>query len=107
MDQVPQRGFKASFRSQTVMQMLKRPANALFIFVLLGLLAGALIGYATIPVEKAAFRLGPIDIETQGKKPAVGDDLTNSQTQHVLTIVLIGGLFGLGCGFAMQRVTRT
>jgi hypothetical protein len=85
------------------MQILNRQANALIVFVFIGLLAGALVGYATIPVERAAIRLGPIDIETQGKKPAVGDELTNSQTQHVLTIVLIGGLVGFGCGFAVQR----
>jgi hypothetical protein len=30
--------------------------------------------------------------------------LTNAQTQHVLTIVLIGGLIGLGCGFAARRM---
>jgi len=87
-----------------IMQILKR--QALIVFVLVGLLAGALVGYATIPVERSAIRLGPINIETQGKKPSAGDDLTNSQAQHVLTIVLIGGLIGLGCGFAVQRRTR-
>jgi hypothetical protein len=88
-----------------VMQILLR--QALFVFILIGLLAGALVGYATIPVEKAAIRLGPINIETQGKKPSAGDELTNSQTQHILMITLIGGLIGLGCGFALQRQTKT
>jgi hypothetical protein len=87
-----------------IMQIFNRSLNAPIVFVLIGLLAGALVGYATIPVERSAFRLGPIDIETQGKKPAVGDELTNAQTQHVLTIVLIGGLIGLGCGFAARRM---
>lgn len=82
------------------MQILRQQT---LIFLVVGLLAGALVGYATIPVERAGIRLGPIDIETQGKKPSVGDQLTDSQTQHVLTIVLIGGLIGLGCGLAMQR----
>jgi uncharacterized membrane protein (Fun14 family) len=89
-----------------IMQILKLQMNALIVFVLVGLLAGALVGYATIPVERSAIRLGPIDIEAQGRKPAVGDELTNSQTQHVLTIALIGGLIGFGCGFAVQRRTR-
>jgi xanthosine utilization system XapX-like protein len=89
-----------------IMQIFNRSVNAPIVFVLIGLLAGALVGYATIPVERSAIRLGPIDIETQGKKPSVGDELTNAQTQHVLTIVLIGGLIGLGCGFAVQRRTR-
>src|SRR6266480_4806402 len=95
-----------SFRSQMIMQIFNRSVNAPIVFVLIGLLAGALVGYATIPAERSAIRLGPIDIETQGKKPSVGDELTNAQTQHVLTIVLIGGLIGLGCGFAVQRRTR-
>jgi hypothetical protein len=87
------------------MQIFNRSLNAPIVFVLIGLLAGALVGYATIPVERAAIRLGPIDIEAQGKKPAVGDELTNAQTQHVLTIVLIGGVIGLGCGFAARRMS--
>ena len=86
------------------MQIFSRSMYAPIVFVLIGLLAGALVGYATIPVERSAIRLGPIDIETQGKKPAVGDELTNAQTQHVVTIVLIGGLIGLGCGFAARRM---
>jgi hypothetical protein len=88
------------------MQIFNRPVNAPIVFVLIGLLAGALVGYATIPAERSAIRLGPIDIETQGQKPSVGDELTNAQTQHVLTIVLIGGVIGLGCGFALQGRTR-
>jgi hypothetical protein len=89
-----------------IMQIFNRSVNAPIVFVLIGLLAGALVGYATIPAERSAIRLGPIDIETQGQKPSVGDELTNAQTQHVLTIVLIGGLLGLGCGFAVQGRTR-
>jgi hypothetical protein len=89
-----------------IMQIFNRSLNAPIVFVLIGLLAGALVGYATIPVERSGIRLGPIDIETQAKQPSVGDELTNSQTQHVLTIVLIGGLIGLGCGFAVQRRNR-
>ena len=88
------------------MQIFNRSVNAPIAFVVIGLLAGALVGYATIPAERSAIRLGPIHIETQGEKPSVGDELTNAQTQHVLTIVLIGGLIGLGCGFVVQRQTR-
>jgi len=88
------------------MQIFNRSVNAPIVLVLIGLLAGALVGYATIPVERSAIRLGPINIETQVQKPAVGDELTNAQTQHVLTITLIGGLIGLGCGFVVQRRSR-
>jgi len=88
------------------MQIFNRSLNAPIVFVIIGLLAGALVGYATIPVERSAIKLGPLNIETQTKKPSVGDELTNAQTQHVLTIVLIGGVIGLGCGFAVQRRSR-
>ena len=88
------------------MQIFNRSMNPLIVFVVIGLLAGALVGYATIPAAKSAIRLGPIAIETQSKKPSVGDELTDAQTEHVLTIALIGGLIGLGCGFVVQRRTR-
>jgi len=88
------------------MQILNQKVNAPIVFLVLGLLAGALVGYATIPVERSAIRLGPIAIETQGEKPSAGDKLTDSQSQHVLTIVLIGGLIGLGCGLAVQDRIR-
>jgi len=88
------------------MQILKRQANALIVFLVLGLLAGTLTGYATIPAERSAIRLGPLAIEAQGKKPSVGDELTDNQAQHVLMFALIGGLIGLGCGFAIQRRIR-
>lgn len=81
------------------------PINAPILFALIGLLAGTLVGYATIPAERSGIRFGPIAIETQTKQPSVGDELTNAQTRHVLTIALIGGLIGLGCGFVVQRRT--
>jgi xanthosine utilization system XapX-like protein len=89
-----------------IMQIFNRSVNAPIVFVLIGLLVGALVGYATIPVERSAIRLGPINIETQGKKPSVGDELTSAQNQHVQMIALIGGLIGFGCGFAVQRRTK-
>jgi hypothetical protein len=88
------------------MRILTRQASAPIVFLLLGLIAGALIGYATVPVEKSGIRIGPIAIETQAKKPSAGDELTDRQAQHVLTIVLIGGLIGFGCGFAVSRRIR-
>ena len=85
---------------------MNRSLNVPIVFVLIALLAAALVGYATIPAERSAINFGPIHIETQAKKPAVGDELTNSQTRHVLMIMLIGGLIGLGCGFLVQRRTE-
>jgi len=85
--------------------MQNRSLNAPIAFALIALLAGALVGFATIPAERSAINFGPIHIETQAKKPSVGDELTNAQTRHVLMIMLIGGLIGFGCGFAVQRRT--
>ncbi len=85
------------------MQILGRQTNPLVVFALLGLIAGTLVGYATAPVERAGVRLGPIAIETQGKKPEIGDELSDRQSQHVITIALIGGILGLGFGYLVQR----
>ncbi len=85
--------------------ILKQHALApiIVIFLLLGLVAGALVGYETRPVEKAEIRLGPLNIEVQGNKPSARDELTSDQKQHIVTITLIGGVIGLGFGLALQR----
>ena len=88
------------------MQILNRQVNAPIVFLLLGLIAGALVGYETLPVERSEIRLGPLNIEVQGKKPSARDELTDRQAQHVVTIMLIGGIIGLGCGFGVQRRIR-
>jgi hypothetical protein len=87
------------------MRILGRQANAPIVFLFLGLIAGALVGYATLRAETSEIRIGPLNIEVQGKKPSARDELTDSQAQHIVTIMLIGGVIGLGCGFAVQRQT--
>jgi len=84
-------------------RMLGREVNAPIILLVLGLIAGVLIGYVTLPVERSAINLGPIHLEAHGQKPEVGDNLTDRQTRHVLTIMLIGGVLGLAGGFVIQR----
>ena len=88
------------------MQILKQQANAPIVLLLLGLIAGALVGYETLPAETAEIRIGPLNIEVQGKKPSARDELTSDQKQHIATITVIGGIIGLGLGFALQRSTR-
>jgi hypothetical protein len=45
-----------------------------------------------------------VQIEITGKGVARGGgDLTSSQVQHVLLIALIGGLLGVGFGYAVDR----
>jgi hypothetical protein len=87
------------------MRILGRQANALVVFLLVGLMAGALVGYGTRPEKIAEIRIGPINIEVQGRNIARSQDgeLTSTQAEHIAIFTLIGGLIGLGLGFAIQR----
>ena len=83
--------------------MFGRTSNALVAYAVIGLLIGALAGYLTRP-ESAELRIGPVQIEVTGKGIARnGGSLTSSQVQHVLLIALIGGLIGVGLGYAVDR----
>jgi len=85
------------------MQLLRGRSNSMAVFLLIGLLVGALAGYMTRP-ESAEIRIGPLQIEVTGKGIASrNDSLTSSQVQHIALITLIGGLIGLGLGYAVDR----
>jgi hypothetical protein len=85
------------------MQLLQGRSNAMVVFLLIGLLVGALAGYMTRP-ESAEIRIGPLQIEVTGKGIASrNDSLTSSQVQHIALITLIGGVIGLGLGYAVDR----
>ncbi len=72
-------------------------------FLVVGLLIGALAGYLTRP-ESAEIKLGPLSIEVKGNQVARDNGpLTSSQIQHIAIITAIGGVIGLGMGFAMGR----
>ena len=72
-------------------------------FLVVGLLIGALAGYLTRP-ESAEIKLGPLSIEVKGNQIAHDNGpLTSSQVQHIAIITLIGGVIGLGVGFAAGR----
>lgn len=75
----------------------------LVVFLVVGLLVGALGGYMTRP-ESAEIRIGPLSVEVKGNQVARGGGpLTSSQVQHIALITLIGGIIGLGLGFATSR----
>jgi hypothetical protein len=78
--------------------------NSLVVFLLIGLAIGALVGYVTRP-QIAEIRFGPISVEVRGDNVARGDGgpLTSGQVQHIAIIALIGGLIGLGLGFAVKN----
>ena len=85
------------------MQLLRGRSNPMVVFLLVGILVGAIAGYMTRP-ESAEIRIGPLQIEVTGKGIASrNDSLTSSQVQHIALITLIGGLIGLGLGYAVDR----
>jgi hypothetical protein len=72
-------------------------------FLIVGLLIGALSGYLTRP-ESTEIKLGPLSIEVKGNQVAHDNGpLTSSQVQHIAIITLIGGVIGLGVGFAAGK----
>jgi hypothetical protein len=71
-------------------------------FLVVGLLIGAFAGYITRP-ESAEIKLGPLQVEVTGDRVAKGGgSLTSSQIRHIALIALIGGVVGLGLGFAVK-----
>jgi hypothetical protein len=75
----------------------------LLVFLVVGLLVGALAGYLTRP-ESAEIKLGPVSIEVKGDRPAQGGGpITSSQMQHIALITLVGGVIGLGFGFVARK----
>jgi hypothetical protein len=77
--------------------------SPLVIFLVIGLLVGALAGYLTRP-ESTEIKLGPLNIEIKGDRVARDSGpLTSSQVQHIALITMIGGVVGLGFGFVASR----
>jgi hypothetical protein len=75
----------------------------LIVFLLIGLLVGAVSGYMTRP-ESTEIKLGSLSIEVKGNQVARDNGpLTSSQVQHIAIITLIGGVIGMGVGFAVGR----
>jgi hypothetical protein len=76
--------------------------NILVSFLVVGLLIGALAGYLTRP-ETAEIKLGPLSVEVRGNQVARGGGpVTSGQVEHIAIITLIGGIIGLGLGFAIK-----
>jgi hypothetical protein len=75
----------------------------LIAFLLVGLAIGALSGYMTRP-ESTEIKLGPLSVEVRGNEVAHGGGpLTSSQVQHIAILTAIGGIIGLGVGFAAGK----
>jgi hypothetical protein len=87
------------------MRILGRETNAPLVFLFVGLILGALVGYGTRPEKTAEIRIGPLNLEVQGRNIArdQGGKLDSDQIEHIAIITLIGGTIGFGLGFAIQR----
>ena len=75
----------------------------LIAFLLIGLVIGGLAGYMTRP-ETTEIRLGPLSLEVRSDEVARGGGpLTSSQVQHIAIMSCLGGIIGLGVGFAVGK----
>jgi hypothetical protein len=75
----------------------------LIAFLLVGLVIGGLTGYLTRP-ETTEIKLGPLSVEVRSNEVAHGGGpLTSSQVQHIAILTAIGGVIGLGIGFAAGK----
>ena len=74
--------------------------NAKVLCLVLGVVAGGLVGWLTRP-QVAEIRLPGIDIKVQGEGPRGG--LTSEQTRHIGIAAVVGAIIGLGVGFVADR----
>jgi hypothetical protein len=70
--------------------------------LVLGLIAGALVGYVTRP-QSAEISLPGLNIQITGEGTAQGGEITPAQWQHIGIFSAIGGIIGLGAGFVVGR----
>jgi hypothetical protein len=83
-------------------QRKQKAVSPLVLFLLIGLFVGAVAGYFTRP-ESTEIRIGPMHVEVTGDKIARGNEpLTSSQMRYIAMVTLIGGVIGLGIGYAIQ-----
>ncbi len=75
--------------------------NLKVICLLLGIVAGGLVGFVTKPPQWASV-IPIINVPVQ-VEPKEKGELTNHQFNHVALCALIGGIVGLGFGFVAGR----
>lgn len=82
--------------------------NAKVLLLLIGLVAGAIVGWFTKP-PAASLQLGPVNIEIASNQSVSGENggLTDGQWYYIGMITAVGGLLGLGLGVLLDRGRRT
>jgi hypothetical protein len=77
--------------------------NTKALLLVIGLVAGALVGYVTRP-QSAEINLPGLNIQITGEGRAEGGGaLTSDQWQHIGIFAAIGALIGLGAGVIVGR----
>lgn len=76
--------------------------NTKAVLLVLGLLAGALVGYVTRP-QSAEINLPGLNIQITGEGTAQGGEITSAQWQHIGIFAAIGAIIGLGAGIVVGR----
>lgn len=75
-------------------------SNLKVICLILGIVAGGLVGFVTKP-PVAQVTIPGINLQVKTEGPQ--GELTNRQFNHVALCALIGGIVGLGIGFVGDR----
>jgi uncharacterized membrane protein (UPF0136 family) len=78
--------------------------NAKILLLLIGILAGGIVGWFTKP-PAVSVQLGPVNIEIASNQSvgAGGTELTSEQWYYLGMIAAVGGLIGLGLGVLIDR----
>jgi hypothetical protein len=77
--------------------------NSKAVLLVLGLIAGGLVGYVTRP-ESAEINLPGLNIQITGEgRAASGGEITSDQWQHIGIFAAIGAIIGLGAGVVVGR----
>lgn len=77
--------------------------NTKAVLLVLGLIAGSLVGYVTRP-QSAEINLPGLNIQITGEGTASGSGpITSDQWQHIAIFAAIGAIIGLGAGFVVAR----
>ena len=73
------------------------------VLLVLGLIAGGLVGYVTRP-QSAEINLPGLNIQITGEGRAQGGgEITSDQWQHIGIFAAIGAIIGLGAGVVVGR----
>lgn len=76
--------------------------NTKALLLVLGVVAGALVGYVTRP-QSAEINLPGLNIQITGEGTAQGGEITPDQWQHIGIFAAIGAILGLGAGVVVGR----